>query len=75
MPHSAIHPGASTDFIKEIEDLENVIFVCFGRPSDSDLPQIGNEDNIIVDLMQHMTGKSHVLVEAEIHNQIDGSYQ
>ena len=75
MSHSVINSGASTDFIKEVEDLENVIFVCFGRPTDADLPQIADEDNIIVDLVQHMTGKSHVLVEAEIHNQIDGSYQ
>ncbi len=67
--------GASTDFIKEVEDLENVIFVCFGRPFDHELPQVADEDNIIIDLLQHMSGKSHALVESEIHHQIDGSYQ
>jgi hypothetical protein len=73
--HAASRLGASTDFIREVEDLENVIFVCFGCPSGSDLPQIGDEENIIVDLVQHMTGKTHELVEAEIRHQTDGSYQ
>jgi hypothetical protein len=75
MNNPIANSGASTDFIKEVEDLENVIFVCFGRPSDYDLPQVADEDSIIVDLLQHMSGKSHALVEAEIHHQIDGSYQ
>jgi hypothetical protein len=66
---------ASTDFIKDIEDLENVIFVCFGRLDDQDLPQVANEDNIIIDLVQHMSGKPYAMVEAEIHHQTDGSYQ
>jgi hypothetical protein len=75
MQRSVTDPGASTDVIKEVEDLENIIFVCFGQPMESDLPQVADEDSIIVDLVQHMSGKPHVLVEAEIHNQIDGSYQ
>ncbi len=70
-----INTGASTDFIKDVEDLENVIFVCFGRPEDHDLPQVADEDNIIIDLVHHLSGKSYAMVEAEIHHQTDGSYQ
>lgn len=63
------------DIIKEVENLENVIFVCFGQPDDIDLPQIAGEDDVIVDLMQHVTGRPHGSVEAEFNHQIDGSYQ
>lgn len=54
-------------FMREIENLENVISVCFGRPSDSDLPQISDEHGVLIDLMQDMTSKPLREIDAEFY--------
>jgi hypothetical protein len=61
-------------FMREIEDLENVVFVCFGQPGDHDLPQIPDEEGLLIDLMQCLTGEPYNQVEAQLHHQIDPSY-
>ncbi len=62
-----------TEFIREIKDLENVVFVCFGQPCDQDLPQTPDEDGVVIDLIQHLTGEPYHQVEAQLHRQIDPS--
>lgn len=57
-----------TSFMREVEDLENVVSVCFGRPSDSDLPQISDEHGVVIDLMQDMTGKPLYEIDAEFYH-------
>ncbi len=63
-----------TNLKREIEDLENVIVVCFGQPTDMDLPQIADESSIIVELMQDISGMPYGQVEAQYHHQIDPAY-
>lgn len=62
------------DLRREVENLENVIFVCFGRPEDSDLPQVSNDDGVVIDLMQEMTHKPIHEIEAEFYHQTDSIY-
>ena len=57
-------------FIQDIEDLENVIFVCFAKPRDEELPQTATDDAVVVDLMRRRTGESFDLLEAKLNNQI-----
>lgn len=69
------HTRRETDFIREVENLENVVFVCFGHSEERDfLPQIGDEENVIIDIMQHLSGAPHGQIEAELNHQIDPSY-
>ena len=56
-------------FIQDIEDLENVIFVCFAKPRDEELPQTATDDAVVIDLMRRRTGESFDLLEAKLHNQ------
>lgn len=63
------------DIRHEVEGLENVLFVCFGRPTGSDLPQVGNPDSVVIDLLQDRTGKCMREVGAVFHHQTDPSYQ
>lgn len=63
------------DIIREVQDLENVVFVCFGRPEGDDLPQVCTSDDVVVDLICDTTGKTMKLVDAEIHHQTDPSYE
>lgn len=44
------------DLIREVENLENVVFVCFGRPKGDELPQVATEKDIVVDLLHSMAG-------------------
>jgi hypothetical protein len=60
--------------MQEVEDLENVVFVCFGRPSDSDLPQVSDDDGVVIDLWQEMSGKPIHEIEAEFYHQTE-TYQ
>ncbi len=57
-------------FIQDIEDLENVIFVCFAKPRDEELPQTATDDAVVIDLMRRRTGESFDLLEAKLNNQI-----
>ena len=59
-----------TDFIKDVQHLENVIFVCFGKPKGDELPQAANHDDMIIDMIHNRTGKPLELIDAEIHNQV-----
>ncbi|MCC7305674.1 MAG: hypothetical protein IT558_05380 [Alphaproteobacteria bacterium] len=60
---------ADTGFIRETKHLENVIFACFGSSVDRDLPQTPDEEGVIIDLMQCLTGEPYTQVEAHIHHQ------
>jgi hypothetical protein len=59
------------NLMREVKNLENVVFVCFGRPTDNDLPQISNDDDVVIDLMQEISGKPMYEIEAEFYHQID----
>jgi hypothetical protein len=61
-------------FMRQVEDLENVICVCFGTPSDTDLPQISDEHGVVIDLMQEMSGKPLYEIDAEFYHHTE-TYQ
>lgn len=61
----------NTNLKRDVVDLENVLFVCFGQPDDDDLPQIANDDGALIDVMQEYTGKPFHLVEAEFYHQME----
>ncbi|MBI1301913.1 MAG: hypothetical protein GC137_09695 [Alphaproteobacteria bacterium] len=48
---------SDTDFIKNVKNLENVVFVCFGRPMGEELPQVESERDIILAIAQEHTGQ------------------
>ena len=62
------------DIVREVKNLENIVFVCFGQPGDNDLPQVSNDDGVVIDLMQEMTGKPLYEMEAEFYHQTE-TYQ
>jgi hypothetical protein len=62
------------DFSSDADDFDNIIFACFGREGDMDLPQVADENGTIVDLVHNMTGESYELIEAQLHQQIDPSW-
>lgn len=64
----------NNSLIREVRNLENVVFVCFGQPSDSDLPQISNDDGVVIDLLQEISGKPLHEIEAEFYHQTE-TYQ
>ncbi|MGB4108018.1 MAG: hypothetical protein WBK55_09540 [Alphaproteobacteria bacterium] len=54
--------------MREVESLENVIFICFNSDG-VDLPQIADDDGAVIDLMQEMTGRPFHEVETEFYHQ------
>lgn len=59
--------------MREVENLENVIFVCFNSEG-ADLPQVTDDDGVVIDLMQEMTGKPFHEVETEFYHQNDNGW-
>ncbi len=59
------------DIRHEVQGLENVISVCFGSPRGDDLPQIGGENDMVLDTLQDCSGKTMHLIDAEIHHQVE----
>tara|TARA_B100001093_G_C26474464_1_gene862093 strand:+ start:298 stop:498 length:201 start_codon:yes stop_codon:yes gene_type:complete len=57
------------DFINQIEHLENVVFVCFGRPQGAELPQVLSEQDVVVDLIQRRSGQPLETVKSDINHQ------
>lgn len=53
----------NTDYSHDI-DVSNII------PGEADIPQIADEDVTIVDIVHCTTGKTHDLIDAELHNQV-----
>ncbi len=53
--------------IQDIKNLENVIFVCFGRPRGDELPQVASEHDVVVDLIHHHTGRPYEDIDAQLH--------
>lgn len=66
---------SNPNIAEEVQNLENVVFVCFGVPKGDELPQVATRDDVVVDILHDATGKSLNLLDAEIHNQTDPSYQ
>ena len=60
-----------SNLMREVEDFENVVFVCFASPDGADLPQICDDDGVVIDLMQEMTGKPIHEIEAEFYHQTE----
>jgi hypothetical protein len=60
---------------QQIENFENIIFVCFARPSDSELPQVADEDETVIELLQESSLRPHDVISAELHHQIDPAYE
>lgn len=54
--------------MREVESFEDVIFVCF-RPGGVDLPQVTDDDGVVIDLMQEMSGRPFHEVETEFYHQ------
>ncbi len=48
----------NTDFVRKVEKMENIIFVCFGKPKGEELPQVMAEKDVITDLIQEQSGQS-----------------
>ncbi len=57
-----------------VKNIENVIEVCFGLPEESDLPQIGDADAVMDDLIHQCTGKPRDIIGLERHNRLDLSF-
>lgn len=60
---------------QNVKSMEAAIGLCSGRPKGKELPQVAILDEVIVDVLHSCTGKSVELLDLEIHNQIDPSYQ
>ncbi len=65
----------NSHIMHSVEELENVIFVCFGAPKGDELPQVASTDDVVMDTVRECTGKTLRLVDAEFHHQTDPSYQ
>ena len=59
------------DFVHNVKDMENIIFVCFGTPKGDELPQVATPDDVVIDLMSRQTGKSHSFADALYHHQTE----
>lgn len=62
------------NFIRNIREMEEAVLPCFDQ-TERYLPQVGDEDDIIVDLVHSRTGKPLDFVGCQIHHQTDPSYQ
>lgn len=40
---------------RDVETMENVIFVCFGKPRGNELPQVATEEQILLDLLREQS--------------------
>ncbi len=60
-----------SQFRRDVEELDNTIKVCFGRPRGRELPQVATEDDIIIDLMSECSGHSRVFSDAQFHHQME----
>ena len=70
-----MHMQPMTETIRQIADFERSVVACFGAPDGSDLPQIAGEDDTMIELLQTLTSRPYEEVAAELHHQIDISYQ
>ena len=57
------------DYTRNVDDFENVVFLCCGRPKGDELPQVATEDDTIIDLVQSCSFKPSAIVSAQLHHQ------
>jgi hypothetical protein len=60
---------------QEIVNMESMIFACFSGTGIEDVPQVADDDEVMVDLMQDVTLRPHDVLESELHHQIDPAYE
>ena len=61
-------------FQHDVMTFETAVLSCFAVDGSS-LPQIESDDDVIVDIIQDTTFRPKEQIDAEIHHQIDPSYQ
>ena len=57
-----------TDFARKVEKMENIIFVCFGKPKGEELPQVMAERDVIADLIQEQSGQPYEKINNRFHH-------
>jgi hypothetical protein len=60
---------------QDIMNMESMIFSCFTSTGIEDIPQVADDDEVVIELMQDTTTRSHDVLRSELHHQIDPSYQ
>jgi len=56
-----------TNFARKVEKMENIIFVCFGKPKGEELPQVMAEQDVVTNLIQEQSGQPHEEINNRFH--------